>query len=68
MAQLCPEKERRKHMKGTGIRGVVGLLVLLLIIVSIGLTDAGKGFEGVRLADETSEDDGDSDYGPTEFV
>ena len=55
-------------MRGTGIRGVVGLLVLLLVIVSIGLADVGERFEGVRLADETSEDDGDSDYGPTEFV
>jgi len=55
-------------MKRTGIRGVVGLLVLLLIILSLGLSHVSKGFDGVRVADETSEDDGDSDYGPTEMA
>ena len=55
-------------MRRTGIRGVVGLLILLLVILSIELTDAKKGFEDIRLADETSEDDGDSDYGPTEMA
>jgi len=55
-------------MRRTGIRGVVGLLVLLLIILSIGVVEVSRGFDGMRFADETSEDDGDSDYGPTELA
>jgi hypothetical protein len=55
-------------MRRTGIRGVVGLLVLLLIILSIGIAQVNKGFDGTRFAEETSEDDGDSDYGPTEMA
>ena len=55
-------------MRRTGLRGVVGLLILLLVILSIDLLSVDKGFDEVRLADETSEDDGDSDYGPTEMA
>lgn len=55
-------------MRRAGIRGVVGLLVLLLVILSIGLVEVNRGFDGMRFAEETSEDDGDSDYGPTEMA
>ena len=55
-------------MRRAGIRGVVGLLVLLLVILSIGIMEVNKGSYGIRFAEETSEDDGDSDYGPTEMA
>lgn len=55
-------------MRRTGIRGVVGLLILLLVIVSIGLTDATGGTEDYRGAEDTSGDDGDSDSGPVDFA
>ena len=55
-------------MRWTGFRGVVGLLILLLVIFAIGFNGMDKGFDTNLFADETSEDDGDSDYGPTEMA
>ena len=55
-------------MRRTGIRGLVGLLVLLLVILAIGVGGVNKGSDWKLFADETSEDDGDSDYGPTEMA
>ena len=55
-------------MRRAGIGGMVGFLVLLLVILSIGFMEVNKGFDGIRFAEETSEDDGDSDYGPTEMA
>jgi hypothetical protein len=55
-------------MRRAGIRGAVGLLVLLLVILAIGIGEVYKGSYDLRVAEETSEDDGDSDYGPTEMA
>ena len=55
-------------MKRAGIRGVMGLLILLLVIFSIGVTSVSRGMNDIRVADDTSEDDGDSDSGPVDFA
>jgi hypothetical protein len=65
---MTPENGKGGDMRRTGIRGVVGLLILLLVIVSIGLTDATGGTEDYRGAEDTSGDDGDSDSGPVDFA
>lgn len=55
-------------MRRTGFRGILALLILALVIFSVGFTSVSKGVDGIRLADETSGDDSDSDSGPVDFA